>query len=170
MCCEVSTLKDAHLLDGNPGLKLQHTLAEQVTSESFTQLYNSLAQPNKRIVDSSMEKHAGTWLKAIPTEQKLSISSDKMIIALRLFLGIPLQKDVKECPICRKRIDDFNVHMLICSTKKSLKQRHDAIKHCVKELFAMQLSFMWMLKPLLLGREITMARRTRDTQTTSSIT
>ena len=42
-----------------------------------------------------------------------------MVIALRLFLGIPLQnKDVKECPICRKRIDDFNVHMLICSIKK----------------------------------------------------
>ena len=37
-----------------------------------------------------MEKHAGgTWLKAIPTEPKLSIPSDKMVIALRLFLGIP---------------------------------------------------------------------------------
>ena len=67
------------------------------------------------------------------TEPKLSIPSDKMVIALRLFLGIPLQKDEEECPICRKRIDDFNVHMLICSTKKSLMQCHDAIKHCVKE-------------------------------------
>ena len=37
-------------------------------------------------------------------------------------------------PICRKKIDDFNVHMLICSTKKSLMQCHDAIKHYVKEL------------------------------------
>ena len=46
-----------------------------------------------------MEKHAGAWLKAIPTEPKLSIPSDKMVIALRLLLGIPLQKDVKECPI-----------------------------------------------------------------------
>ena len=46
-----------------------------------------------------MEKHAGAWLKAIPTEPKLSIPSGKMVvIALRLFLGIPLQKDVKECP------------------------------------------------------------------------
>ena len=75
---------------------------------------------------------------------------------------------MKECPICRKRIDDFNVHTLICSTKKSLMQFHDAIKHCVKELFAMQLSFMWMLKPLLLGREITVARRTRDALISSS--
>ena len=107
-----------------------------------------------------------------PSQQslKLSIPSDKMVIALRLFLGIPLQKDVKECPICRKRIDDLNVHMLTCSTKKSLMQHHDAIKHCVKELFTMQLSSMWVLKHLLLGREITMARRTRDTQTSSSTT
>ena len=60
---------------------------------------------NKRIVDSSMERHAGAWLKAIPTEPMLSISSDKMVIALRLFLGIPLQKDVKECPIIRKKED-----------------------------------------------------------------
>ena len=99
MCCEVSTLKNAHPLDGDPGLKLQHILAEQVASESFKQLYNSLDPSNKRIVDSSMEKHAGAWLKAIPTETKLSIPSDKMVIALRLFLGIPLQKkDVKEYP------------------------------------------------------------------------
>ena len=45
----------------------------------------------------------GTWLRAIPTEPKLSIPSDKIIIALMLFMGIPLQKDVKECPICRKK-------------------------------------------------------------------
>ena len=58
-----------------------------------------------------------------------------MVITLRLFLGIPLQKDVKECPIYRKKIGDFNVHMLICSTEKSLmKQCHDTVKHCVKEL------------------------------------
>ena len=43
-----------------------------------------------------------------------------MVIALRLFLGILLQNGVKECPICIRKIDDFNVHMLICSTKKSL--------------------------------------------------
>ena len=89
-----------------------------------------------------------------PSQQnlKLFIPSDKMVIALRLFLGIPLQKDVKECPICRKRIDDFNVHMLICNTKKSLMQYYDAIKHCVKN-FAMQLSSMWMLKHLLLRKK-----------------
>mgnify|MGYP004571413945 CR=1 FL=1 len=135
MCCEISTLKDAHPLDGDPGLKLQLTLAEQVASEFLKQLYNSLDSTNKRTVDSSMEKHAGAWLKAIPTEPKLSIPSDKTVIVLRLLLGIPLQKDVKECPICRKKAGDFNVHMLICSTKKSFMQQcHDAVKHCVKEL------------------------------------
>ena len=41
----------------------------------------------------------GVWLKAIPTVPELSIPSDKMaVIALRLFLGIPLQKEMKECP------------------------------------------------------------------------
>ena len=129
-----SALSKKHILDGDPGIKLQHAFAEQIAKESFKQLYNCLDTTNKRIVDSSMEKHAGAWLRAIPTEPKLSIPSDKMIIALRLFLGIPLQKNVKECPICRKRIDDFNVHMLICSTKKSLMQRHDAVKQCVKDL------------------------------------
>ena len=74
-----------------------------------------------------MEKHVGAWLKAIQAEPKLSIPSDKMVIALRLFLGIPLQKDAKECPICRRKIDDFNVHMLICSIKKSLMECHDVV-------------------------------------------
>ena len=65
-----------------------------------------------------MEKHAGAWLKAIPTEPKLSIPSDKMVIALRLSHGNPTAEDVKECPVCRKKIDDFNVHMLICNRTK----------------------------------------------------
>ena len=83
-------------------------------------LYNSLDLTNKRTVDSFMEKHAGgVWLKVIPTEPKLFIPSDKMVIGLRLFLGTSLQEDVKECPICRK-VGYFNVHMLICSTQKYL--------------------------------------------------
>ena len=85
-----SALSKVHILDGNPGLKLQHTLAEQVASEPFKQHNSSLDSTNKRAVDSIMEKHAGNaWLKAIPTEPKLSIPSGKMVIALRLFLGIP---------------------------------------------------------------------------------
>ena len=83
-----SALSKKHILDGDPGIKLQHAFAEQIAKESFKQLYNSLDTTNKRIVDSSMEKHASAWLRAIPTEPKLSIPSDKMIIALRLFLGI----------------------------------------------------------------------------------
>ena len=68
-----------------------------------------------------MEKHCRWYMaQGHPTEPKLSIPCDKMVIALMLFLGIPLQKDVKECSIYRKKIDDFNVHMLICSTKKFL--------------------------------------------------
>ena len=51
-------------------------------------------------------------------------------------MGIPLQKEVKECPVCNKRIDDFNINMLLCSTKKAFMQCHDAIKHCVKDLCA----------------------------------
>ena len=93
-----------------------------------------------------------------------------MVIALRLFLGVPLQKDVKECPICRKRIDNFNVHMLICDTKKFfMEQCHEAIKHCVKELCnATELHVDVEASPF--GRETTMARRTRDNQTSSSTT
>ena len=40
--------KMAHPLGGDPGLKLQHTLAEQVASESFKQLYNSLDPTNNK--------------------------------------------------------------------------------------------------------------------------
>ena len=65
-----SALSKMHILDGDPGLKLQHTLAEQVVSESFKQLISSLNTINKRIVNFSMEKHAGAWLKAIQAKPK----------------------------------------------------------------------------------------------------
>ena len=38
------------------------------------------------------KKHAGGWLKAIPTDPKFSIPSDKMVTALKLFLGIHCRK------------------------------------------------------------------------------
>ena len=145
-----------HTLDSDSSLKLQHTLTQQPSEQRFKALYDKLDPPSsKRIVDSAMEKHAGcAWLKAIPTVPELSIPSDKTaVIVLRGYsCGNPLKKEVKECPTCNKRIDDFNVHMLLCSTKKALMQCHDAIKHCVKDLCVQQ-DCMWMLKPLLLGRE-----------------
>ena len=73
-----------HTLDSDSSLKLQHTLTKQQLSEQrLKALYDKLDPPSKRIVDSAMEKHAGAWLKAIPTVPELSISSDKMVIALR---------------------------------------------------------------------------------------
>ena len=77
-------------------------------------------------------------------------------------MGIPFQKDVKDCPICRKRIDDFNVHILLCSTKKALMQHHDAIKHCVKDLCAAAgLHVDAEASPFLKGRESHLTRKTR---------
>ena len=106
----------------------------------------------------------GSWLKAIPTVPELSIPSDKMaVITLRLFQGIPMQKEMKECPICRKRIDDFNVqHMLLCSRKKVLMQCYDAINHCVKDLcVAAGLHVDVEASPFMEGRESHLRRKTR---------
>lgn len=127
-------LKKMDMLESDPNLKLQHTLVELVTCKRVKDTLEHLDPVNKRIVDSTSYKHASSWLTAIPTTQELSMSPEKMVIALRLFLSIPLQKGVEECPICKKRIEDFNSHMLICSTKKALMQRHDAVKQCVKAL------------------------------------
>ena len=83
-----------HIIDSDPSLKLQHTLTQQLSEQRFKALYERLDPPSRRIVDSAMEKHAGgAWLKAIPTVPELSIPSDKMaVIALRLFLGIPISE------------------------------------------------------------------------------
>ena len=75
-----------HILDSDPSLKLQHTLTQQLSEQRFKALYDNLDPHSRRIVDSAMEKHVGAWLRAIPTVPGLSVPSDKMIIALRLFL------------------------------------------------------------------------------------
>ena len=77
---------------------------------------------------------------------------------------------MKECPICRKKIDDFNVHMLICSTKKSLMQCHDAIKHCVKELCSAAELYVDVEASPFGKRDNNGKRKTRDTQTSSPTT
>ena len=69
----------------------------------------------------------------------------------------------------RKRIDDFNAHMLICSTKKSLMQCHDTIKHCVKELCnAAELHVDVEASPF--GKRDNSGKKTRDAQNSSSTT
>ena len=74
--------------DSDISLKLQHTLTQQLSEQRFKALYDNLDPLSRRIVDSAMEKHAGSaWLKAIPTVPEHSIPSDKMVvIALRHFL------------------------------------------------------------------------------------
>ena len=111
-------------LDSDPSLKLQHTLTQQISEQRFKALYDRL-DPSTQQEDSRLCHGEAcwycAWLKAISTVPELSIPSDKMlVIALRLFLGIPFQKEVKDYPICRKRIDDFNVqHMLLhCNTEQ----------------------------------------------------
>ena len=55
---------------------------------------------------------------------------------MKLFLNVPLKAKHQKCPACQKSFEDFNTHILTCSSKQGLIRRHDAIKFCLASLWS----------------------------------
>lgn len=95
-------------------------------------MYESLSRYGKIIVNSITNTNISGWLEAIPTTPELSIRGSTMVVALRLFLGIPFFKVVNLCFYCGKTFEDYNQHTPICGTEKAITHRHNALK-CIRE-------------------------------------
>lgn len=129
--------KSLNSLSDGPLEKLQHSLVVRSNSKLFNESYQSLSPANKRIVDSTLNTHAGGWLTAIPSTPELTIHRAEMRLAVKLFLGLPVKASSRTCPHCSvtcENSETFTQHCLICSVKKPLMHRHELIKHCVSDL------------------------------------
>ena len=127
-------LANKDLIESDPFIHLQHFIAGKVLSEESKKVIESLSTTQKVIVESAQGKIARAWLSAIPTVKSLAIPSDLMRIAVKLFLNVPLKAKHQKCPACQKSFEDFNTHILTCSSKQGLIRRHDAIKFCLASL------------------------------------
>ena len=52
--------------------------------------------------------------------KSLVVPSDLMRIAVKLFLNVPLKAKHQKCPACQKSFEDFNTHILTCSSEQGL--------------------------------------------------
>ena len=124
------------MIESDPFIHLQHFIAGKVLSEEESKkVIESLSSTTQRvIVESAQGKIARAWLSAIPTVKSLAIPSDLMRIAVKLFLNVPLKAKHQKCPACQKSFEDFNTHILTCSSKQGLIRRHDSVKFCFSSL------------------------------------
>ena len=127
-------LSNLDLVRSDPFIHLQHFIGGKVISEEAKKAVESLSTTQRVIVESCQGKLAKAWLSAIPTTKSLAIPSDLMRIAVKLFLNVPLRAKYQRCPACQMAFEDFNTHILTCSSKQGLIRRHDAIKFVLASL------------------------------------
>ena len=92
--------------------------------------FESLTEREKCIVNSTIGKHAGGWLRAIPSSKYLRMNDIRMCMALKLFLDLPIiPPDDGACIVCKEHFDGtFAEHMLRCKCKGIRNSRHNAIR------------------------------------------
>ena len=110
-------------------LSSQNDLQASLDDQLFASIFNTSTirdQARLRAVAHSSGVSSG-WLKAIPQPTLgLAFSPHEFVIAVRLWLGVPL---FPLLPLCTylSVIDQFGDHLLGCSHGPLRIQRHDAL-------------------------------------------
>ena len=125
--CAISYFQSLSILPSN--LSSQNDLQASLDDQSFASIFNTSTirdQARLRAVAHSSGVSSG-WLKAIsqPT-LGLAFSPHEFVIAVRLWLGVPLFPLLPLCT-CLSVIDQFSDHLLGCSHGPLCIQRHDAL-------------------------------------------
>ena len=108
--------------------KLQSMLAAEARKAHAEDTRKNLTQTSKAICASADAKHVKGWLLAIPSTPELTITNKLMLIALALFLRIPLFPADTPCTSCPgETLDAPNTHILRHPTKNGNYHRHQAI-------------------------------------------
>ena len=125
----LSYLKNLSIVSSH--LSSQNDLQASLDVQLFANIFNSSTiqdQAHLRAVAHSSGTSSG-WLKAIPQPSlSLAFSPHDFIIALRLWLGVPLFPLLPLCT-CLSAIDQFGDHLLGCSRGPLRIQRHVNIIH-----------------------------------------
>ena len=106
----------------------QHQLQEIIDKSLLSDVKNSVCIRNQAHLNSISTPHAGTWLRAIPNSNLgLIVSAEESVIALRLWLGIPIFPSLStRCP-CGSTIDAYGDHVLGCGSGNLRIKPHDAL-------------------------------------------
>ena len=125
--CAISYFQSLSILPSN--LSSQNDLQASLDDQLFASIFNTSTirdQARLRAVAHSSGVSSG-WLKAIPQPTLgLAFSPHEFVIAVRLWLGVPLFPLLPLCT-CLSVIDQFGDHLLGCSHGPLRIQRHDAL-------------------------------------------
>ena len=99
----------------------QKSLQSRLDSDLSSSLKDSASIRDRARLNTISGQHAGAWLQALPNlSLGLAMPSKEFIVALRVWLGIPifnLPSDVKRCT-CGAIIDKFGDHVLGCNQSR----------------------------------------------------
>ena len=108
----------------------QRQLQSHVNSKLFNSLQENASIREKARLNTISSEHAGAWLRAIPNPHLgLTMSPHEFIIAVRIWLGIPLfpsPPDSLKC-CCGQTLDPFGNHLLSCCHGPLCVRRHNAL-------------------------------------------
>ena len=111
---------------GNAG---QHDLQVIIDAAHLQVLHTNSTLRDRARLTACAAPHASAWLRAIPAPSLgLTMSRHEFVLAVRLWLGIPVFSSYIRCP-CRQIIDPMGDHLLGCGHGPLRIRRHDALRH-----------------------------------------
>jgi len=109
----------------------QHALQKCVDDLAHTALLARCSVRDRARLTACGTLHAAAWLRALPAPTLgLAMSRHDFVLALRLWLGIPVFSAVQRCP-CRQLICRFGDHLLGCGHGPLRIRRHDALREVI---------------------------------------
>ena len=109
---------------------LTSPLQSQLDVIHFQSLKDMSSVRDRARLNAISSTYAGAWLKAVPNQNLgLSMLQHEFIIAIRIWLGIPLFTDSSDslsC-VCGSIIDPHGDHLLGCGYDSALNRHHNAL-------------------------------------------
>jgi hypothetical protein len=130
--------------------KLQHIISAALTANEAQNIYRELSEKEvetgvkshlRKIMPSSTQALFSEFLSSLNTSDKVKLSSEAFMIAIRLKLGLPIIKNVKigdrrKCPLCAEveAVDRFGEHAFSCPS--TLSPRTTAMHNTTRDELA----------------------------------
>ena len=108
----------------------QKSLQSQIECSIFANLKKSRSLRDNARLNTASSIHAAAWLRTIPNPKLgLAMASHEFVIAVKLWLGIPIFPDFPKAIrcMCGHTIDSFGDHLLGCGHGSLRSRRHNAL-------------------------------------------
>jgi hypothetical protein len=117
--------------------KLQRALTQRAEQSIANQITNHSDVTTSALIKARTQPLAHIWKQAIPSDPSLSLTSDQLLVNLRVEFGLPpvcVDRLTEFCGKCPFKLAEDNTHFINCAESASFRlRRHNEITNHLAE-------------------------------------